>query len=435
MFPKIKELLYDKNILILGFGKEGKSTLKFIKKHICYKSLTVADRNVVEENDLTSVNVIFGEHYMSSLDSYDVIIKSPGIVYNDVSSSIINKTTSQTDLFLREFRDNTVGITGTKGKSTTTTLIHHILDASQNNSVLLGNIGIPPLDVAEQMTDGKIAVFEMSCHQLEYENISPKISVIINLFEDHLDHYGTREKYVNAKENIFLHQREEDTLVISSECTEQIKKAPSKKIITVGTDDGSDYCVKNGCINEKINLPEKISLIGEHNFFNIAVAYAVGKIFNVSDEDFLCALKTYKSLPHRLEYVGTKYGVEYYDDSISTIPQTTIQAIKSLKNVGSVIIGGMDRGIDYTELTDFLKTHSVKNVILIPNTGKRIGEMLRQNNVDFVVAEDLPDAVLKAKELSLPGEKCVLSPAAASYGFYKNFEERGDVFKKLVESL
>jgi len=167
----------------------------------------------------------------------------------------------------------------------------------------------------------------------------------------------------------------------------------------------------------------------------MGVYYAVAKLFDVSDDDFLKALKTYKSLPHRLEYVDTKYGVEYYDDSISTIPQTTIQAINSLKNVETVIIGGMDRGIDYTELTDFLHSNPVKNVILLPNTGKRIGETLEKNKVNFISVNNLPEAVLKAKELTKEGGRCVLSPAAASYGFYKNFEERGDVFKKLVKNL
>lgn len=435
MFPKIKELLNNKDILILGFGKEGRSTLNFLKKHISYKSLTVADKNLIDEDVLSDVNVLFGEHYMQSLHSYDVIIKSPGIVYDNPSTSLIKKTTSQTDLFLQEFRDNTVGITGTKGKSTTTTLIHHVLSSSKNNALLLGNIGIPPLDVAEEMSENKIAVFEMSCHQLEFEYISPRVSVILNLFEDHLDHYKTREKYVKAKENIFLHQSKEDVFIVSEDCDEQIQKAPSHNIITVGTSSKSNYCVNGKTINGSFNIPEGISLIGEHNDYNIAVAYAVAKLFDVSDDDFLKALKTYKSLPHRLEYVDTKYGVEYYDDSISTIPQTTIQAINSLKNVETVIIGGMDRGIDYTELTDFLHSNPVKNVILLPNTGKRIGETLEKNKVNFISVNNLPEAVLKAKELTKEGGRCVLSPAAASYGFYKNFEERGDVFKKLVKNL
>ena len=435
MFPKIKEFLNNKDILILGFGKEGRSTLNFVKKHIKYKNLTVADKNLIESHDLSDVNVLFGEHYMRTLDTYDVIIKSPGIVYENQSLSVIEKTTSQTDLFLREFRDFTVGITGTKGKSTTTTLIHHVLSSSKGNSLLLGNIGIPPLDVAEEMTDSKVAVFEMSCHQLEYEKISPKVSVILNLFEDHLDHYGTREKYISAKENIFLHQSQKDILVISDTCTDQIKRAPSLNVITVGTEINSNFSVRNNSINDTFIIPENISLIGEHNAFNIAVAYAVTKLFDVSDEDFSFALKTYKSLPHRLEYIDTKYEVEYYDDSISTIPQTTIQAIKSLKNVETVIIGGMDRGIDYTELTDFLQSHFVKNIILLPDTGNRIGAVLSLKKVAFVFANDLSEAVQKAKELTSPGGKCVLSPAAASYGFYKNFEERGDVFKKLVKNL
>ena len=158
-------------------------------------------------------------------------------------------------------------------------------------------------------------------------------------------------------------------------------------------------------------------------------------LYDVSDEEFEKGLFTYKPLPHRLEFVATKYGVDYYDDSISTIPQTTIQAIKSLENVKTVILGGMDRGIDYYELIEFLKVNPVENIILLPGAGERIAKMLDEKNIGFVLVKDLQDAVLKAKALTESGGKCVLSPAAASYGYYKNFEERGEAFKNIVNNL
>ncbi len=419
MFDKITEMLDNKSILILGFGKEGRSTLSFIRDFVEPKKVTVADRNEISDK-LDGVEMKCGENYLSSLDEYDVIIKSPGIVFADRSSEIIKKTTSQTDLFLRQFSDNTIGITGTKGKSTTTTLIYHILKKSGIDAVLTGNIGIPPLDSAREMKKDSVAVFEMSCHQLEFEHISPRVAVVLNLFEDHLDHYGTREKYIEAKENIFLHQSKDDVLVISPDCKEQIKKAPSR-VIEAGKID--------------IAIPTGISLIGQHNLYNISVARLVTSLFEVDDVSFTEALKSYQSLPHRLEFVATKNGVDYYDDSISTVCQTTIQAVNSIPEVSTVIIGGMDRGIDYTELVDFFAKNPIDNIILTYDSGRRIAELLSQKGVLFTFAENLENAVLLADKLTRRGGACVLSPAAASYGYFKNFEERGDVFKALVNKL
>lgn len=422
MFRNIKNVLDGKKVLILGFGKEGRSTLSFICDFVSPSSVTVADMNDVSASLPDGIKCLCGENYMSSLDDYDVIIKTPGIVYSDQSSDIIAKTTSQTDLFLREFSAQTVGITGTKGKSTTTSLIYHVMKLSGIDAVLAGNIGIPPLDAAREMKDGSVAVFEMSCHQLEFQRISPHVAVILNLFEDHLDHYGTRERYVKAKEHIFLHQSDCDVLVISEECREQIAIAPSK-VIPVSYK--PDFDIPKG----------EISLFGEHNFYNISVAKRVTDIYGVSYDDFINALKTFKPLPHRLEYVATINGVAYYDDSISTVCQTTIQAILSLEKVDTVIIGGMDRGIDYTELVAFFSEHTVKNIILAYESGNRIAAMLEEKGIQYKLTDDLYSAVRLASELTQSGGKCVLSPAAASYGYFKNFEERGNVFKELVNNL
>ncbi len=434
MFSKIKKRLDGKRVLILGYGKEGRSTLSFIRDYLSCESITVADKRTVEDELLDGVNTVFGDSYMDDLLKYDVIIKSPGVVYPFFNDELKNKTTSQTELFLEEFSKQTVGITGTKGKSTTTTLIHHILTKAGIHSVLTGNIGIPPLDSAREMRDDSVAVFEMSCHQLEFLSISPRVAIILNLFEDHLDHYGTRDKYVKAKENIFLNQNESNVFIVWDECTEQIKKATSK-VVTVGNGDDAGYTLRGEKINNKLEIPEDIKLIGEHNRLNVTFAYAATNLFGVSDEVFLNSLKSFSPLPHRLEFVAKKSGVEYYDDSISTIPQTTIQAVKSLKNVETLILGGMDRGIDYSELIDFLSTHKIKNVLLTYKSGERIGRLLSEKNVPFYFCTDLNEAVLKAKMLTSSGGKCLLSPASASYGYFRNFEERGDRFKELVHSL
>ena len=422
MFQKIKSFLENKKVLILGFGKEGRSTLSFIRDYISSCNITIADKNAVTENLPDGIAVKSGEDYMSDMDEYDVIIKSPGIVYENQSQSIINKTTSQTDLFLMEYRDVTIGITGTKGKSTTTTLLHHVMCCAGIDAVLTGNIGIPPLDSARKMKNGSVAVFEMSCHQLEFQKTSPRVAVILNLFEDHLDHYKTRDKYVRAKENIFLHQNPTDTLVISDKCVEQISKARSRTI-TVSE--------KDALLFDKYET----TLVGAHNLFNISVVKAVSEIYGIDESVFSSALATYNPLPHRLQLVCTKNGVQYYDDSISTVCQTTIQAVMSLNDVDTVLVGGMDRGIDYTELVDFFVLNPVKNIILMYESGKRIAGLLDEKNVKYTLTENLESAVALASKLTERGKKCILSPAAASYGYFKNFEERGDVFLELVKKL
>ena len=424
MFSEISNALNGKNILILGFGREGRSTLDFVKRYVDPLSVTVADLNPIEKGDWYSV--VCGKDYQKSIDDYDVIIKSPGVVYENPNERLLSKTTSQTTLFLSEFRDRTIGITGTKGKSTTTSLIYHILHENGRDALLAGNIGIPPLSVADEMLEAdRIAVLEMSCHQLEYEIYSPHVAVILNLYEDHLDHYVTRERYVDAKRNIYRNQTDSDIFICNSECVFELSEARSQKY-PVG-----DGIFENGFVANNVNIslsPDSTRLVGKHNVFNIATAHAVTSLYGIDEPGFLNALKTFKPLAHRLEYVGTVRGVDYYDDSISTVCQTTIQAITSLDCVDSVIIGGMDRGIDYTELVCFLREHPVRNIILLPDSGHRIAKMLEQLSVPYILANDLENAVDIAVKVSEKGTKCVLSPAAASYGFFKNFEHRGEMF-------
>ncbi len=434
MLCAIKKILDNKNVLILGFGKEGRSTLDFVEKYIHPKSVTIADFNEITVADARENKVVFGKDYQKDLLQYDVIVKSPGIVYENPTPELLERTTSQTSLFLLEYKDRTIGITGTKGKSTTTTLIHHVLKENGFSAVLLGNIGIPPLSQIEKMQDeSAIAVFEMSCHQLEYESSSPHIAVILNLFEDHLDHYGTRDKYVAAKRNIYKNQTETDIFVCNSDCAFEIEDAVSNTVRVGNT--GDVEVLENGFFHrgEAVVLSEDSSLLhGAHNVYNIAVARAVTSLVGVETEGFLSALATYQPLSHRLEYVKTLNGVMYYDDSISTVCQTTIQAISAFDNVETVIVGGMDRGIDYTSLVEFFCEHHVENIILTYDSGVRISKMLDSVGVKYIMAKDLEDAVDIAVRVARPETRAMLSPAAASYGYFKNFEHRGDMFKEYL---
>ncbi len=443
MVKDIYQQLKGKKILILGFGREGKAAYQFIRRELPQQVLTIADRREIDTCGVERAIVIMGQKYQENLQKYDLILKSPGIVLEDKSPEVLKKVTSQTELFLNAFSKQVVGITGTKGKSTTASLTYHILKQVHPNCLLMGNIGIPAFDLCDQIDEDTIIVYELSCHQLEYIRVSPHVAVLLNLFEEHLDHYGTYENYRYAKENICRYQKEDDVFICDMLHAEDVTPLQPKLITVSSENREASLYVKEGIINyegHKLAVcPEDSKLVGKHNLYNIGVAYAICQLYGVSDEQFMAALKTYEPLPHRLQNVGTYDGVTFYDDSISTIGETTIQGIKSLPNVGTILLGGMDRGVDYTELAQYLLISKVKNIILMPDTGKRIQQLLSVlskgsfNEKKVLLADSLKEAVEMAKKITKKGEICLLSPAAASYGFFKNFEERGDYFQRYVK--
>jgi len=439
MYNQLKELVQGKKVLILGFGREGKSTYNRINQYEC-------EIGIADKNDITfdcNVNFHIGEDYQKAIYDYDIVFKSPGIVLEDKSSDVLKKITSQTDQMIKRYKDNIIGITGTKGKSTVTTLIYHILKNTVGNCVLMGNIGIPAFDMLEEINNDSILVYELSCHQLEYAPYSPHIAILLNVFEEHLDHYGSFDLYYKAKTNIYNNQNQTDIFICN------IDNLPNKKyninnLITVSiNNNNADMYLKDDCIcdfNNNIPFSElKSELLGRHNMYNIGIVYNVCKKFNISFDEFKKHLKTYKPLPHRLEFVGEYNGVKYYDDSISTISETTIRALNSISNVGTILIGGMDRGVNYSPLIEFLCEYKIDNIIFMYDTGKRIFNEINNkysskfNNKKLIVVNDLENAVKKAKEITKQGQACIMSPAAASYGFFKNFEERGDKFKEYIK--
>ena len=439
----IRQYTDGKKVCILGFGREGRSTYRILEKYGAQASLAIADLNPVdrEENALPdSVELICGKDYQDCLDSFDMVFKSPGIVLEKSLSELSCLITCETQVFFEVFREQIIGITGTKGKSTVTSLIYHVLKESGVDCRIAGNIGIPVFDIAEGMEEDTVVVCELSCHQLEYMTVSPKYAVFLNLYEEHLDHYGTLENYYNAKKNIYLHQQEDDDLLINADIAPE--ELHSWNIYTVSDrDQNADVYVKDGIIHygEPYIIPtDRIKLLGVHNHYNIAVAYYIAMMY-ISEEDFTKALCTFDPLAHRLEYVDTVNGIRWYDDSISTACATAISALQSVPEVGTILIGGMDRGIDYTSLVDFLADFDVR-VICMEASGKRVYDMIREQS-DFSNKErvhytdHLAEAVKLAAEITPAGMSCVMSPAAASYGIFKNFEERGDAFKKLVAGL
>ena len=270
--------------------------------------------------------------------------------------------------------------------------------------------------------------------------VSPATAVFLNLYEEHLDHYGTIEKYYDAKKNIYLHQKKHDTLLINSEIAPE--NSPAYVYTISASDEKADIFVSEGKITRPgivYDIPtNNVKLLGIHNHYNIAAAHFI-TTFYIDEKQFTEALCTFAPLSHRLEYVGTFKGIRWYDDSISTACATAVEAVKSVPEPATILIGGMDRGIDYTLLADFLGSIDI-NVICMETSGKRIFDMLTSSDktksperIHYV--PHLEEAVTLASEITPEGHSCVLSPASASYGIFKNFEERGDAFKALVNAL
>lgn len=435
----IRNYTEGKSVCILGFGREGRATYDILARYCSPSKTAIADLNVIDraaDNISENTELICGEDHQKCLDDYDIVFKSPGIVLEKQPPELKCRITSETQVFFEVYREQIIGITGTKGKSTVSSLIYHILKESGMDCRLAGNIGIPVFNIAEEMTENTIVVCELSCHQLEYMTVSPACAVFLNLFEEHLDHYGTMERYHKAKKNIFTHQEDGDCLLINSSIAPKLSNA---FVHTISAEDSkADIYVSSGIVDNNgtgdtyIIPVDKIKLLGVHNHYNIAVAYFITAPF-VNRKQFETALCSFDPLAHRLEFVAVAKGIRWYDDSISTACATAIEALKSVPEPGTILIGGMDRGIDYTPLTDYLKESDV-NVICMESSGKRIFDMLPTcERIRFV--PHLEDAVQLAAEITPCGKSCVMSPASASYGIFKNFEERGDVFKSLVTKL
>lgn len=429
--PPIIEEIKDKKIAIMGFGREGKSVYQYIRKYLPEKELTIADEKELDTHTLTHVSTIFGTEYQE-LAGFDVIFKSPGIVLT--SDRCMEAMDSMTNMFLKHYGKQTIGITGTKGKSTTASLLYHMLKENGMDVVLLGNIGKPAFDALDRITEDTWIIFELSCHQLEYVKYAPHIAVLLNIHEEHLDHYGTYEKYIHAKENIWRYQHQDDLLVCEKSLMQT--QIPASIISASMEDAQADIYAKLHSFqlfDEEIALtPQDTPLLGHHNMYDIAIDVYLAHVLGISMIDAVASLRSFIPLPHRLQYVGEYAGLHWYDDSISTICETTIQALNCLPDTDTLIVGGMDRGIDYTPLADHLRLHPVSNLILMPDSGRILGRLLDQKHCYPV--QDLKEAVTLAKCITQPGKVVVLSPAAASYGFFKNFEERGDAFQEYVKS-
>ena len=429
---QIIEYIKDKKVLILGFGREGQSTFNYIRKHLPDKELTIGDKNKPVIND-ENTSVIFGDDYLKCLSDFDIVFKSPGIAFlDDDMYPETTEITCQTDMFLRFCKPTVVGITGSKGKTTTSTLIYEMLKAGGINTCLIGNIGVPVFEKADEGED-LVAVIEMSSHQLEFTTASPHVAVLVNIYQEHLDHYKTGyEGYVNAKLNIARHQKPDDVLVYNPEQDltgvvdwDNVIKGIAKPVTFTSA-------ANDAFVDELWRSTEHLK--GEHNRQDIAYALAAARVFGVSDDAVRQAIKGFGGIEHRMEYVGVYNGITFYNDSIATIPTAVMGAVKALGNVDTLLFGGLDRGIDYNAFVEFLNSCNVNNLVGLPETGHNIINRLKAMGCtkNMLCASDMAEGVELCKKHTREGKSCLFSPAAASYNYYKNFEEKGKHYKACI---
>ncbi len=418
---KLKEL-EDKKILILGFGREGRDTFKFLRKLFPKRVIGIADRLEFKNLKLKIKNYKnirwhLGTNYLKALKNYDVIIKSPGIPIHlpEIEKAFKRgKITSQTEIFFENCPGKIVGVTGTKGKSTTTSMIYEILKAGKIKAHLVGNIGKPVLNLLSSAKPKDVYVYELSSHQLYGLKKNPHITVLLNIYPEHLDYYRNFKEYASAKANITLWQTKEGFLVYNSE----------------------DKTVKEIAKKSKA---KKIPIGGEYYELDKAAAEAVGELFKIPSKIIEKTLKEFKYLPHRLELVGTFKGITFYNDALSTIPETAILAMKTLgKRVQTIFLGGFDRKIDFKNLAKkVLENKNIKNVILFPTTGEKIWkEIIKQARGKAVprhfFIDNMRDAVKLAYQYTQKGKICLLSCASTSFSIFRDYKEKGNLFKKQV---
>lgn len=452
----LDKLLHGKSVVILGYGREGQSTFKLLRKYFPLLKLTIADADETISNrhsDLQSsaVKLNLGKNYLDRLNEYDVIIKSPGISLAKADVFIdTKKITSQADIFLQAYSNRITGITGTKGKSTTASLIYHIYKKQSSDAVLLGNIGLPFFDALDSLTTQTRIVCELSSHQLEYISVAPHVSILTNIFEEHLDHYASFAAYQQAKFQIALKQKRGDYFIYSSGDERIAHLLSTQEIpgLAVPVHTGTFSNAGAGILDNALTLKleqhtQKIisstpptRLLGTHNLQNIYMAAVAAHLSGISSENIANGIEDFQPLEHRLEYCETAGTAQFYNDSISTIPEATLAALASLKNVYTLIAGGYDRGIDYSKFAVALSGMPLKHILLTGPAGRHIYDLILSGKkcvAEVQHFERFDDAVYRAISITPANQICLLSPAASSYDQFSSFEERGKRFKQLVK--
>jgi len=438
------------NILVLGLAKSGAAaaeTLLANHKHVIVNDMkTNEDDQIVRKLKKMGADVIVGTHPLRVLDGIELVVKNPGIPYdNPIVAEAVKRgipIITEIELAYHLTEGPIVGITGSNGKTTTTTLITEMLKASSQPVRVAGNIGIVATEAVQELKKDEVLVLELSSFQLQgIEKFRPTTAVLLNIFEAHLDYHKTLDNYKQAKFNIFRNQTADDYLVYNADdesIAAEIKNAKaitvpfsfSKKVDNGAWTDGSYLYFKN----EKIIANSDIVLVGEHNLENILASIAAAKLNGATNEGIRSVLSTFTGVKHRLQFVETIKGRRFYNDSKATNILATQKALGSFTQPTILLAGGLDRGNEFNELLPYLK--NVKAMVVFGQTAGKLKQLGREAGIQTILeTENVETAVEDAYNVSEETDIILLSPACASWDQYRTFEERGDMFVQAVHKL
>lgn len=440
----------NKKVLVLGLAKSGESAARLLDK--LGAIVTVNDSKPFEENPAAQglleegIKVVTGGHPLELLDEdFALMVKNPGIPYsNPMIKKALDKgmpVWTEVELAYLISEAPIVGITGSNGKTTTTTMIGQVLTAAGQNGLLSGNIGYPASHVAQTATDKDTLVMELSSFQLMgIESFHPKIAVITNLMPTHIDYHGSFEAYVAAKWNIQKNMTAEDYLVLNfnQELAKELAGKTQATVVPFSTLEKVDGAyLENGLLyfrGEAVMAADEIGVPGSHNVENALATIAVAKIRGVDNETIKETLSAFGGVKHRLQYADEINGVKFYNDSKSTNILATQKALSGFDNSKVILIaGGLDRGNEFDELVPDIK--GLKKMVILGQSAERVKRAADKAGVEYVDATEIADATRKAYHLAEAGDIVLLSPANASWDMYPNFEVRGDLFLKTVAEL
>lgn len=454
------KIFHNKKIAILWYGREWKSSLEFfLKIGISPKNITILDgakkiewleENIEYLNKKFGIypefNLIFGKMYLDTLKTFDLIIKTPGIsLYNPKIYPYRDKITSQTQLFFDYYQGKIIAVSGTKGKSTTATIIYEVIKSTQKNVKLIGNIGNPVLDYLDvqnlESQKDEYVVFEISSYMLEGLKKNNYISVLLNIYSDHIDRHNGFENYKNAKLTLLQWSQYNivrDEIIEKYDFTkEDIQELNIRIFGHIGM---YSYQKWQFYVDEKPVMDDgSLLLEWEHNRINISAVLGVCDTMHIPYTTLKETLAWFKWLSHRMENIWIYGGITWIDDAISTTPESTIQAIKTYgKNIDTIFLWWTDRWYVFDELIKNIKIYDIKNVVVFPDSGKRIFQAIKKSDaweIKIFQTNDMQEAVKFAYKHTKIGKICLLSTASPSYVLRKNFEEKGNMFKKYIQQL
>ncbi len=448
----------NKKIAIVGLGVEGLSSALYLVGKgaevtvFDKKEKGIIENDILEKAQKLQVNFVLGEFYLDRIKGFDLIVRSPGVKLSLLKKYVPEeRITSQIKLFFDLCPCEIIGVTGTKGKGTTASLIYEMLKKQGIDAYLGGNIGAPPFDFLDKLTTQSKVVLELSSFQLLDLKKSPHIAVVLMVTSEHLDYHSSIKEYIDVKRNILKHQNEKDFAILNRDypAVNESDIHTKGKVFTTSREresfnegcfvrDGKVWVRVNGKEMDVIDVSD-ILLQGKHNWENVCAAVAAAYLAGISIANIASVLKTFRGLEHRLELIATVKGARYYDDSFSTTPETAIAAIEAFKEPEILILGGSSKNSDFSELGQTIaKAENVKAIIGIGLEWQRIKKEIKnpKSKIFFVEgAKDMKTIVAAASKIATAGDVVLLTPACASFDMFKNYKDRGNQFKEQVGQL